>query len=125
MAIVEITGGEGSVPVRFEVAAFTGNASNNFYADLETRGIAKQAAKAGAKTTRQIYGEAIEMACELAAQTEQRLAAMDKANQGARPDEFEVKFALSFDAALDAKVVSIGSAAEVEVRMQWNRGPGA
>jgi hypothetical protein len=124
MAIVEITGDEGSVPVRIEVAAVSDNASNNFYANLETRGVAERVAKAGAKTTRQIYGEAIEMACELAVQTERRLAAMDKANQQVRPDEFEVKFALGFDADLDAKIVSIGSAAEVEVRMQWNRGPG-
>jgi hypothetical protein len=42
----------------------------------------------------------------------------------ARPDEFEVSFGLSVDAQADVKIAQLGSSAQVQVRMQWNRGPG-
>lgn len=120
MAIVEIAGDEGAAPIRIEVADVA-LVVEDIYADVETRGVAKAAARSAAKVTRQIYSEAIEMACALATQTEQRLAAMDAKE---RPDEFEVQFALSFDTDLDAKIVSIDSGAQVQVRMQWNRRSG-
>jgi hypothetical protein len=121
MAIVEITGDNGSVPIRIEVAGVAQMGEKDIYADVETRGIAKAAARSAAQVTRQIYSEAIEMACALATQTEQRLAAMGAKE---RPDEFEVQFALSFDTDLDVKIVSIDSGAQVQVRMQWNRRSG-
>jgi Trypsin-co-occurring domain 1 len=121
MAIVEIAGDEGSVPIRIEVADGALVDEKDIYADLDTRGIAKVAARSAAQVTRQIYSEAIEMACALATQTEQRLAAMGEKE---RPDEFEVMFALSFDTGLDVKIVSIDSDAQVQVRMQWNRTTG-
>ena len=74
-----------------------------------------------AKTGQQIYDEAIEMACEAAAQTAQRIAVMDKQD---RPDEFEVTFGLSLGMGGDTKIVNINSGAQVQVRMQWNRRSG-
>jgi hypothetical protein len=129
MATVEITPVEGAapvvkalVPIRIEVADPPDEDSTDFYSDVETRGIVKPAAKAVAKTAQQIYEEAIEMACEAAAQTARRLAIMDQQD---KPDEFEVVFGLSLGTGVDTKIVNINSGAQVQVRMQWNRGSGA
>ncbi len=129
MATVEITDVEGvapivkgSVPIRIEVAGAPDEDSADFYSDVETRGIVKPAAKAVAKTTQQIYEEAIEMACGAAAETARRLAVMDEQD---KPDEFEVVFGLSLGTGLDTKIVNINSGAQVQVRMQWNRSSGA
>jgi hypothetical protein len=116
MAIVEIAGEDGSV-LRIEVPDAVGDDKADFWAGRDTRGVVKQAAKAGTAITRQIYGEAIEMACVLAKQTWQRVASM----QDERPDEFELTCALSVDTEVGAKVVTIDSGAQVQVRMQWNR----
>lgn len=128
MATVEITPVEdavpivkGPVPIRIEVADVPNDDSTDFYAGVPTRGVVKSAAKAVAKTGQQIYDEAIEMACEAAAQTAQRIAVMDKQN---RPDEFEVTFGLSLGMGGDTKIVNINSGAQVQVRMQWNRRSG-
>lgn len=121
VAIVEIEGDEGAAPIRIEVADVALVVEKDIYAEVETRGLTKAAARSAARVTRQIYAEAIEMACALATQTEQRLTAMSAKE---RPDEFEVQFALSFDTDLDAKIVSIDSGAQVQVRMQWNRRTG-
>lgn len=129
MATVEITPVEdmapiveGSVPIRIEVADTSDKDSKDFYSDVETRGIAKPAAKAVAKTTQQIYEEAIEMACAAAAQTARRLTVMAEQD---KPDEFEVEFGLSLGTGVDTKIVNINSGAQVQVRMQWNRRSGA
>jgi hypothetical protein len=128
MATVEITAvqdlapnANGSVPIRIEISNVPDDDSTEFYSDLEIRGPREWAAKAGVQTTRQIYAEAIEMACAVAAQTARRLAGMDAAD---RPDEFEVEFALSIGLSGDAKLVSVNSDAQVQVRMQWNRRTG-
>lgn len=121
MAVVEIVGDEASVPIRIEVTDAALVHEQDIYADLETRGITKVAARSATRVTRQIYAEAIDMACAMATQTQQRLASMGEQE---RPDEFEVQFALSFDTELTAKIVSIDSGAQVQVRMQWNRGTG-
>jgi Trypsin-co-occurring domain 1 len=113
---------KGLVPIRIEVPDPPDEDSADFYSDVETRGIVKQAAKAVAKTAQQIYEEAIEMACEAAAQTARRLADM---NERDKPDEFEVEFGLSLGTGVDTKIVNINSGAQVQVRMQWNRGSGA
>lgn len=125
MAIVEVTPvagvaevAKGSVPIRIEVASMPDEDPTDFYSDDDTRGPTEWAARAGVQTTRQIYAEAIEMACVMAAQTAQRLEAMPKSDQ---PDEFEVEFALNIDMGGDAKIVSINSGAQLQVRMQWNR----
>jgi hypothetical protein len=127
MATVEITLVEGVapivrglVPIRIEVADAPD--STDFYSDVETRGIVRPAAKAVAKTAQQIYQEAIEMACEAAAQTARRLAVMAEQD---KPDEFEVQFGLSLGTGVDTKIVNINSGAQVQVRMQWNRRSGA
>ena len=127
MATVEITPVEGVapivrglVPIRIEVADAPD--STDFYSDVETRGIVRPAAKAVAKTAQQIYQEAIEMACEAAAQTARRLAGMAEQD---KPDEFEVQFGLSLGTGVDTKIVNINSGAQVQVRMQWNRRSGA
>jgi Trypsin-co-occurring domain 1 len=129
MVIVEIAPVEdvapvakGSVPIRIEVAEAPDGDSTDFYAEVETRGVVKSAAKVAAKTAQQVYEEAIEMACEAATQTARRLAGMDEQD---RPDEFEVTFGLSLGTGADTKIVSVNSGAQVQVRMQWNRGSGA
>lgn len=128
MAIVEITPVEGvtdvakgSVPIRIEVADVPDEDPTDFYSDDDTRGPRQWAAKAGVETTRQIYAEAIEMACAMAVQTARHLEDMDKSD---RPDEFEVAFALNIDMSGDARIVSISSGAQLQVRMQWSRRPG-
>lgn len=118
MTIVSIAGDEGTAPIRIEVGGVISDKSTNFYAGRDTRGLVEKAAKSGIGVTRQIYAEAIEMACTVAEQTSKRLTALVD-NQ--RPDEFEVSFGLSFDSELDAKIVTIDSGAQVQVRMQWNR----
>jgi hypothetical protein len=118
MTIVEIAGDEDSVPIRIEIPDVVIADVKDVYADRETRGIIRQTAKSVAKTTEQIYQEAIAMACEAAAQTAQRLAAVDEKD---RPDEFEVTFGLSLGSGLDTKIVNVNSGAQVQIRMQWNR----
>jgi hypothetical protein len=118
MAIVEITGDKDSVPLRIEIPSVVIADAKDVYAGRETRGIVKQAARAVAKTTEQIYEEAISMACEAAAQTARSLADIDEKD---RPDEFEVTFGLSLGMDVDTKIVSIDSDAQVRIRMQWNR----
>lgn len=81
----------------------------------------RAAAKVVTKTAEQIYGEAVAMACEAAAQTAQRLAAVAARD---RPDEFEVEFGLSLGGGLDTRIVSLDAGAQVKVRMQWNRRAG-
>jgi len=129
MATVEITPVgdmapivKGSVPIRIEVAVAPDEDSVDVYSEVDTRGVVRPAAKAVAKTAQQIYEEAIEMACGAAAQTAQRLAAMDEHDT---PDEFEVVFGLSLGTGVDTKIVNINSGAQVQVRMQWNRRSGA
>jgi hypothetical protein len=117
-AIVEIAADEGAAPIRIEVAGFETSAQGGFYADEETRGFLSAATQPIAKTARQLYADAVDVAISCATQTSQHLAAMDKKS---RPDEFEVQFALSVDLGI-AKIVDIGSGAQVQVRMQWNRG---
>lgn len=122
MAIVEISGDDGSFPIRIEVTeAQAADDSTDFYSDIKTRGIVKPAAKAVAKTAQQIYAEAVEMACTAAEQTAQRLNAMGDKE---RPDEFEVTFALHLGTGVDTRIVSLDSDAQVQVRVQWNRRPG-
>jgi hypothetical protein len=118
MAIVEISGDDGSFPIRIEVSEFLAGDSTDFYSGIETRGVVKPAARAVAKTAQQIYSEAVEMACTAAGQTVRRLNAMDDKE---RPDEFEVTFALELGADMDTRIVKLGSEAQVQVRMQWNR----
>jgi hypothetical protein len=113
---------KGSVPIRIEVAVAPDEDSVDVYSEVDTRGVVRPAAKAVAKTAQQIYEEAIEMACGAAAQTAQRLAAMDEHDT---PDEFEVVFGLSLGTGVDTKIVNINSGAQVQVRMQWNRRSGA
>lgn len=125
MGIVEITGGAGSVPIRIEVADDGFADAGDIYAAQETReagkAVVRAAAKVVTKTAEQIYGEAVAMACEAAAQTAQRLAAVDAKD---RPDEFEVEFGLSLGSGLDTRIVSLDAGAQVKVRMQWNRRAG-
>jgi NTP-dependent ternary system trypsin peptidase co-occuring protein len=116
MAIVEITDVQGSVPIRIEVAE--AEDVRDFYADRETRGIVTRQVTAMA---RQLYTEAIGLAGSCAAQTRQQLDAMAEKD---RPDEFEVTFAINVDAVVGAKIVNLDSGAQVQVRMQWNRGTG-
>lgn len=116
--VVEISGAEGAVPVRIEVADVAVVVEGDPYGDVETRAIVRSATRQATRVTRQIYSEAVEMACSLAGQTQQRLKDMDDEE---RPDEFEVQFALSFDAELNAKLVTIDAGGLVQVRMQWNR----
>lgn len=125
MPTVEITAVEGAsetakgpVPIRIEVTGVPDNDPTAIYSEDETRGLREWAARVGVQTTRQIYAEAIEMACAVATQTARRLEAMDQPD---RPDEFEVQFALSIDMGGDARIVNINSEAQVQVRMQWNR----
>jgi hypothetical protein len=114
MAIVQIVGDGEVVPILIEVAD-SGDV-DNFYDDVETRGILD---KTVTKLTRQLYAEAIELACACAGQTRKQLHALPEAE---RPDEFEVQFAMSVDAKIGAKIVEAGSASQVQVRMQWSRG---
>jgi hypothetical protein len=118
MAIVEITGDKDSVPIRIEIPGVVIADAKDIYTDQETRAIAKHAARAVAKTTEQIYEEAISMACEAAAQTARRIAAIEQKD---RPDEFEVTFGLSLGMDVDTKIVSVDAGAQVQIRMQWNR----
>lgn len=125
MAIVEIASvpdeastAKDAVPIRIEVADSPAEESTAFYSDVDTRGFLRPVTKVVAKTADQIYDEAIEMACEAAAQTTQRLAAMDR---GDVPDEFEVTFGINIGLGGDTKIVNINSGAQVQVRMQWNR----
>lgn len=122
MAIVESFGDDGSFPIRIELTEVPDGDSTDFYSGLETRGMAKSAARVVVKTAQQIYAEAVEMACAAASQTAARLAAM---NDQERPDEFEVTFALKLGTGVDTRIVSLSSDAEVQVRLQWNRRPGA
>jgi hypothetical protein len=123
MAVVEISGEQGMVPIRLDVgspqaASEEDEDLQDFYEDVETRGLF---GKPAAQISRQLYEEAIKMACSVVVQTEQQLATLTPAQ---RPDEFEVTFALKVDAGLDVKVVHLGSEAQVQVRVQWNRGNG-
>jgi Trypsin-co-occurring domain 1 len=118
MAIVEITGDVRSVPIRIEIDGAGIADEKDVYANRDTRRVVKAAAKAVAKTTEQIYEEAIAMACEAATQTAQRIAAMEEKD---KPHEFEVEFGLSLGTGVDTKIVNLDSGAQVKVRMQWNR----
>src|SRR5690348_4008503 len=100
-----------SVPIRIEISDLIVADEKDVYANRETRGLVKAAAKAVVKTTEQIYEEAIAMACEAAAQTAQRLAAMAAKD---RPDEFEVTFGLSLGTGADTKIVNVDSGAQVQ-----------
>jgi len=120
MAIVEICAEEGTAPVRLDVGSVQAvdqddTELQDFYDGLEARGIF---GKPAAVVSRQLYEEAIKMACSVVVQTEQQLATLTEDQQ---PDEFEVTFALQVDAGLDVKVVHLGSEAQVQVRVQWNR----
>jgi Trypsin-co-occurring domain 1 len=122
MAVVEISGDADSVPIRIEMADVEVADETDVYAGRETRAILRSAARVVAKTTEQIYEEAIAMACEAAGQTARRLAAMKEED---RPNEFEVTFGLSLGTGLDTRIVNVNSGAQVQVRMQWNRSAGA
>lgn len=89
------------------------------YSSVEVRGLGELAAKVSRTTGREQYAAVMKLACATAAETAERLAAMDGE---ARPDEFEVTFAMSVNASADVKIVNLGTAAQVQVRMQWNRG---
>jgi hypothetical protein len=89
-----------------------------FYSGVEVRGLGELAAKVTRTTGREQYAAVMKLACATAAETAERLAGMDEET---RPDEFEVTFAMSVNAAADVKIVNLGSAAQVQVRMQWNR----
>jgi len=121
MAIVEIVGGEGSVPIRIEMPGVSVTDEKDAY-DRPMRGPVNQAAKVVVKTAEQIYAEAIAMACGAAVQVAEQLGKMGEKDQ---PDEFEVKFGLSLGMGADTKIVSFDGDAQVHVRMQWNRRPGA
>ena len=116
MAIVEITGEKGSIPIRIEIPGVAVADERDAY-EVDVRGPVKLAAKAVATTAEQIYENAVAMACATAAQTARRLAAMDEKD---RPDEFEVTFGLSLGLDVDTRIVSVDSGAQVQVRMQWN-----
>ena len=124
MATVEISAEQGMAPIRLDVGriqpADDGDVElQDFYDDFESRGMF---GKPAAQVSRQLYEEAIKMACSVVVQTEQQLASLPPQQ---RPDEFEVTFALKVDAGLDVKVVHLGSEAQVQVRAQWNRRSGA
>ena len=123
MAVVEISGEQGMVPIRLDVgspqaADEEDEGLQEFYEEIETRSFF---GKPAAQISRQLYEEAIKMACSVVVQTEQQLATLTPEE---RPDEFEVTFALKVDAGLDVKVVHLGSEAQVQVRVQWNRRDG-
>jgi Trypsin-co-occurring domain 1 len=127
MATVEITPAEqGMSPIRLDVGSIEAaeaareedGVDEDFFEDIETRGFF---GKPAAQVSRQLYEEAIKMACSVIVQTEQQLAALEPEQ---RPDEFEVTFALQVDAGLDVKVVHLGSEAQVQVRVQWNKSGG-
>jgi hypothetical protein len=115
MAIVEIADVQGSVPIRIQVADVADQDVRDFYANRETRGIVTKQVTA---ITRQLYQEAIGLACSCAAQTARQLDAMADKD---RPAEFEVTFAMNVDLEVGAKIVNLDSGAQVQVRMQWNR----
>ena len=115
MTIVRVTGENGTAPILIEVADFDDTGARDFYQDQETRGILTKPVTAMA---RGLYSDAIELACNVATQTKDRLDGMDDKD---KPDEFEVSFALNLDATVGAKIVEAGSGAQVQVRMQWNR----
>lgn len=121
MAIVEIIGAEGSVPIRIEMPSIVIADEKDVYADRDTRGLVKQTVKAVVKTTEQIYEEAIAMACATARQTVRQI---EKIEEKDRPAEFEVTFGLSLGLGADTRIVKADSSAEVTVRMQWDRRPG-
>jgi Trypsin-co-occurring domain 1 len=114
MAIVQLPGDGESAPILIEVGEVENADLQGFYEGVETRGILD---KTVTKLTRQLYAEAIELACTCARQTRQQLDALHDA---ARPDQFEVQLAMNVDAKVGAKIVEVGSAAQVLVRMQWN-----
>jgi hypothetical protein len=124
MATVEITPAEqGMSPIRLDVGSIEAaeaareenDVDQDYFDDIETRG---PFGKPAAQVTRQLLEEAVKMACSVIVQTEQQLKDL-KPEQ--RPDEFEVTFALQVDAGLDVKVVHLGSEAQVQVRVQWNK----
>jgi hypothetical protein len=115
MTVVQVGGGAEQAPILMEIAGFDEARVNALY-NVETRVVLDKAVPVAA---RKLYAEAIELACSCAVQTKERLAALPAT---ARPDEFEVQFALNVDGKVGAKIVELGSAAQVQVRMLWNRG---
>ncbi|HEX4088407.1 MAG TPA: CU044_2847 family protein [Trebonia sp.] len=118
MTVVKVTGDQGTAPILIEVGDFENTQAQDFYADLPTR---MNPTKLVTSMARHLYSDAIELACNVATQTSERLGALNGKDQ---PDEFEVSFALNLDAAVGAKIVEVGSEAQVQVRMQWNRRTG-
>jgi Trypsin-co-occurring domain 1 len=125
--VVETIAKEGQVPIRIEVAGLAGTAdltpeskraAGEFYAQRGTRG---PQSKLVGKAVKDLYKDAMNLACACADETSERLAEI-KSESG--PQEFEVTFALNMDADLNWQIVSAGGGAQVQVRMQWNRGGG-
>jgi hypothetical protein len=113
----ESADGNGPVEIRIEVADTAGDNSTDYYSGIEVRGARDLAARLTHATGREQYAAIMKLACASAVETAERLRAMDAKT---RPDEFEVTFAMSVNAAADVKIVNLGSAAQVQVRMQWN-----
>ena len=114
----ETADGDGIVEIRIEVPGLPESDSINYYPD-DVRGSRDFVAKVTGATGRQQYAAVMKLACATAAETHQSLLAMD---EFARPDEFEVSIGLSVDAQADVKIAQLSSNAQVQVRMQWNRG---
>ncbi len=110
------------VEIHIEIPAISETNSINYYSDVEVRGPREMAARLASATGREQYAAVMKLACATAAETQQSLAAMDAQS---RPDEFEISFAMSVDAQADVRIAQLGSSAQVQVRMQWNRGTGA
>jgi hypothetical protein len=110
------------VEIHIEVPEISEKNSTNYYSEIDVRGPREFAAKLAGATGGEQYAAVMKLACATAAETYQSLSAMDAK---AQPDEFEISFALSVDAQADVRIAQLGSSAQVQVRMQWNRGTGA
>jgi hypothetical protein len=117
----ETADSDGIVEIRIEVPPVSESDSTDYYSSIEVRGPREFAARLTGATGREQYAAVMKLACATAAETHRSLLAMEAR---ARPDEFEVSFGLSVDAQADVKIAQLGSSAQVQVRMQWNRGPG-
>lgn len=113
---------DGIVEIHIEVPATSETDSINYYSDIEVRGPREFAARIASATGREQYAAVMKLACATAEETQRSLKAMDAKT---RPDEFEISFAMSVDAQADVRIAQLGSSAQVQVRMQWNRGTSA
>lgn len=82
----------------------------------------EEAAKQVVKVTRDMFGDAVELAKSCAVRVIDGMKDMEKPE---RPDEFKVQFAIRFNTEVGAILAKMGTEAELLVTMKWKRQEGS